>query len=147
VAFIEKFVVVPKGDGARRHMKVPPWQQELISGVFDPPRPRLGLWSLPRSSGKSSLAVALGLYGLHGDDVEGAHEVVVAADERQAGIVFRIAARMTELTEPPPGSTRPPAPPRPPGPELRRAATPPEPALATCLPACAGSACPRAQSA
>jgi hypothetical protein len=40
----------------------------------------------------------LGLYGLHGDDVEGAH--VVVADERQAGIVFRTAVRMTELSEP-----------------------------------------------
>jgi phage terminase large subunit-like protein len=100
VAFIEKFVVVPKGEGARRHLRVRRWQRELIAGVFDPPRPRLGLWSLPRGNGKSSLAAALGLYGLHGDDVEGAHVVVVAADERQAGIVFRTAVRMTELSEP-----------------------------------------------
>jgi phage terminase large subunit-like protein len=100
VAFIEKFVVVPKGEGARRHMKVRPWQRELIGGMFDSPRPRLGLWSLPRGNGKSSLAAALGLYGLHGDDVEAANVMVVAADERQAGIVFRTAVRMTELSEP-----------------------------------------------
>ena len=59
----------PKADKAN---EVRPWQAELIGGVFDEPRPRLGLWSLPRGNGKSTLAAALGLYGLHGDDVEGA---------------------------------------------------------------------------
>jgi phage terminase large subunit-like protein len=100
VSFVERFVVAPKGAGARRRLRIRPWQAELIAGVFDPPRPRLGMWSLPRGNGKSTLAAALGLYGLHGDDVEGASVVVVASDERQAGIVFRTAVRMTELSEP-----------------------------------------------
>jgi phage terminase large subunit-like protein len=43
---------------------------------------------MPRGNGKSALAAALGLYGLLGDGVEGASVVVVAADERQARIVF-----------------------------------------------------------
>jgi hypothetical protein len=65
-----------------------------------PAETQLGLWSQPRGNGKSSLAASLGLDGFHGDDVEGAHVVVVAADERQARIVFRTAVRITELSEP-----------------------------------------------
>jgi phage terminase large subunit-like protein len=73
------------------------WQADLIGGVFEDPRPRQALWALPRGNGKSTLAAALGLYGLYGDGVEGASVIVVAADERQARIVFSTAVRMVEL--------------------------------------------------
>jgi phage terminase large subunit-like protein len=53
---------------------------------------------LPRGQGKSSLTAALGGYDLMLGD-EGASIVVVATDERQAGIVFRAARRMVELHE------------------------------------------------
>jgi len=82
VAFIEKFIRVPKGKGARKPLRVRPWQRELICGVFDRPRPRAALWSMPRGNGKSALA-PLGLYGLLGHGMEGASVVVVAAKERQ----------------------------------------------------------------
>lgn len=98
-AWIEQFVVVPKGEGARQPLKLQPWQHGLIKSAFDNPRPRLGLWSIPRGNGKSSLAAAIALYGLHGDNVEGASVCVVAKDERQAGIIFRTAVRMTELNK------------------------------------------------
>lgn len=58
---------------------------------------RLGLWSIPRGNGKSTLAAALGLYALHGDGVMGASVCVVAKDERQASLIFNTARRMTEL--------------------------------------------------
>ncbi|WP_019874172.1 terminase TerL endonuclease subunit [Sporichthya polymorpha] len=96
-AWIEQFVVVPKGAGAGKPMSLRPWQRDLISSAFDEPRPRLGLWSLPRGQGKSSLAAALGLYATHGDGVMGAQVCVVARDERQASLIFRTAVRMTEL--------------------------------------------------
>jgi phage terminase large subunit-like protein len=97
VAFLERFIVIPKGAGARERMQVRPWQRELICGVFDDPRPRLALWSLPRGQGKSSMSAAIGLYGLHADGEEGASVVCIAADERQARLVFGTASRMTEL--------------------------------------------------
>jgi phage terminase large subunit-like protein len=99
VALVEQFVRVPKGKGARKPFRVRPWQRDLIAGVFEQPRPRMALWSLPRGNGKSALAATLGLYGLFGDDVEGA-SVVVARDERQARIVFGAAVLMCELSEP-----------------------------------------------
>ena len=97
VAFIERYVVVPKGTGARRRMRLRPWQRAIVHGVLDEPRPRQGLVSIPADNGKSTLAAALGLYGLLADGVEGAQVLVVASDERQAGIILRTAKRMVEL--------------------------------------------------
>jgi len=101
VAFLEKFIVMPKGTGARKRMKVRPYQRDRINDLYDrDPRPRMALWSMPRGQGKSGLASALGLYAIHADGVHDASVVVVAADERQAGIVFNTAVRMTELSKP-----------------------------------------------
>jgi phage terminase large subunit-like protein len=65
--------------------------------VLDEPRPRQGLVSIPAGNGKSTLAAAMGLYGLLADGVEGAQVLVVASDERQARIIFNTARRMVEL--------------------------------------------------
>ena len=97
IAFIERYVTVPKGTGARHRMKLRPWQREIIRGVLDEPRPRQALVAIPAGNGKSTLAAAIGLYGLLGDGVEGAQVLVVASDERQARIIFRTARRMVEL--------------------------------------------------
>jgi phage terminase large subunit-like protein len=97
IAFIEKYVFTPKGVGAKKRMVLRPWQQELIRSVYDDPRPRQALWSLPRANGKSTLAACLALYGLFADREEGASVLVVASDERQARLIFNIARRMIEL--------------------------------------------------
>jgi phage terminase large subunit-like protein len=51
---------------------------------------------LPRGQGKTSLTAILALYELLAG-AEGAQVVVVATDERQAGLCHRIASRMVEL--------------------------------------------------
>jgi phage terminase large subunit-like protein len=99
IAFVERYVRTPKGTGARRRMRLRPWQRAIVYGLLDEPRPRQGLVSIPAGNGKSTLAAALGLYGLLGDGVEGAQVLVVASDERQAGIIFRTARRMVELDD------------------------------------------------
>lgn len=97
--FTSTFVVTPKGTGARSPMRLRPWQIELVGSVLDAdPRPRTAGWMLPRGQGKSTLVAALGLYDLF-EGEEGASVVVAATDERQAGIVFKTAARMVELNE------------------------------------------------
>lgn len=99
-AFTRKFVMVPKGTGARRPMRLRDWQVQLVGSVLDAdPRPRTAGWMMPRGQGKSTLVAALGLYDLF-EGGEGASVVVAATDERQAGIVFNTAARMVELSEP-----------------------------------------------
>src|SRR5215207_4182775 len=101
IRFVERYITVPKGTGARKRMKLRGWQREIVGGVLDEPRPRQGLVSIPAGNGKSTLAAAIGLYGLLGDRVEGAQVLVVASDERQARIIFRTAKRMVELDKDP----------------------------------------------
>ena len=97
VAFVEGYLRTPKGTGARQPLRLRPWQVDIVRALFDDPRPRQGLVSIPRGNGKSTLAAALGLYGLFADGVEGAQVLCVASDERQARIVFNAARRMVEL--------------------------------------------------
>ena len=97
IAFVERFLHVPKGTGARKPLRLRDWQKDIILDLFDDPRPRQGLLSIPRGNGKSTLAAALGLYGLFADGVEGAQVLCIASDERQAGIVFNAARRMVQL--------------------------------------------------
>lgn len=97
--FCETFVKVPKGTGALSPMKLRPWQRDLVGSVLDAdPRPRTAGWMLPRGQGKSTLMAAWGVYELF-EGGEGATVVVVAVDERQAGIVFNVARRMVELDD------------------------------------------------
>lgn len=68
------------------------WQLDIVSRVFDPvPRPRLAAVAMPRGNGKSSLAAAISVWLLMTG--RGASVDVVAVDERQAGLVFGMAAR------------------------------------------------------
>jgi phage terminase large subunit-like protein len=98
-AFCRKFIRVPKGTGALQPLALRGWQIDLCGTVLDAdPHPRIAGWCLPRGSGKSTLVAALGLYELLCGG-EGATVVVVAVDERQAGIVFGIARRMVELSD------------------------------------------------
>lgn len=98
-AFCERFVTVPSGKGARKPLRLRPWQVALIASVYDAdPRPRLAGWMLPRGQGKSTLVAAIGLYDLMLGE-EGSSVVVAATDERQAQIVFRTASRMVELND------------------------------------------------
>lgn len=98
-AFCEKFVRVPKGTGALSPLRLRDWQRDLVGSVEDAdPMPRTAGWMLPRGQGKSTLVAAYGLYRFFLGG-EGAVVVVVAVDERQAGIVFGIARRMVELND------------------------------------------------
>lgn len=97
--FAEKFIRVPKGTNARRVLRLRDWQRDLIGSVEDAEvTPRTAGWMLPRGQGKSTLVAAYGLYRFF-EGGEGSVVVVVAVDERQAGIVFNIARRMVELNE------------------------------------------------
>ena len=95
--FASDYVRVPRGHGVRKPLRLRPWQRALISSTWDArPRPRLAGWMLPRGQGKTRLTAVLALYELL-TGPEGAQVVVVATDERQAGLCHRVASRMVEL--------------------------------------------------
>jgi phage terminase large subunit-like protein len=95
--FAADYIRVPRGHGVRRPLRLRPWQRALIAATWDQrPQPRLAGWMLPRGQGKTSLTAVLAVYELLAG-AEGAQVVVVATDERQAGLTFRIAVRMVEL--------------------------------------------------
>lgn len=97
VKFVDKFILTPKGTGARGTLRLRDWQVDIAADVLDSNARTVGLM-LPRGSGKTTLIAAIGLYAFYqwGD---GANVVVFAVDERQAGLAFSAARRMVELEE------------------------------------------------
>jgi phage terminase large subunit-like protein len=96
IRFVEGYLRVPKGVGARRRAKLRPWQRAIIRGALAP-GVRQGLLTMPRGNGKTTLAAFLATYGLFADNVEGAQVLTVASDHRQAAIIFNTCRRMIEL--------------------------------------------------
>lgn len=95
LAFIERYVRVPRGVGAREPLRLRPWQVDLVRQVLAP-GVRQAVVSIPRGNGKSSIAAALGVAHLFAGP-EGAEVAIVATDQRQAGQVLGMARRMIEL--------------------------------------------------
>lgn len=96
--FCKQFLVVTSGSDALCPLVIRSWQRDLAASVWDAdPMPRIAGWCLPRGQGKSSLCAALGLWELFTGG-EAATVIVVAVDERQAQIVYSIAARMVALS-------------------------------------------------
>jgi phage terminase large subunit-like protein len=97
IRWIESFIVVPRGIGARKPMKLHRFQRDIIEGVFGDPQVRSALVSMPRGNAKTTTSAALALWALmdsHDDDPE---VLCVASDERTAGILLDTARRMVEL--------------------------------------------------
>lgn len=93
--FIREFVVVPKGKGALKPLRLRRWQTEIVDGAFGKAI-RTALVSLPRANGKTALAAALAVAELWVGPPS-AEVIVVATDQRQANIALRMAKRMIEL--------------------------------------------------
>ncbi|SII79754.1 phage terminase [Mycobacteroides abscessus subsp. bolletii] len=95
LAFISKYLVVPKGVGAGKPVQLRGFQTEIITGAYAPGI-RTGLVSVARANGKTGLAAMLAVTELFAGDAS-AEVLVVASDQRQANITLRMARRMIEL--------------------------------------------------
>lgn len=95
LAFIAEYLVVPKGVGAGRPVRLRQFQTEIITGAFGPGI-RTGLVSVARANGKTGLAAMLAVAELFVGPPS-AEVLVVASDQRQANITLRMAKRMIEL--------------------------------------------------
>lgn len=95
--FCEKFLRVPKGTGAKSVFRLRDFQRDMVRDVLDSGARTVG-FMLPRGTGKTTLNAAIALYALYTFG-EGANVVIVAVDERQAGLAFTAARRMVETSE------------------------------------------------
>ena len=93
--FIREFLVVPRGHGAKKPVKLREFQTEILRGAFAP-GVRTALVSLPRGNGKTAFAAMLGLAEMFVGPPS-AEVLVVATDQRQANITMNLARRMVEL--------------------------------------------------
>jgi phage terminase large subunit-like protein len=96
--FIERFCRLTKGRGAGSLVKLRPWQREIVRGALST-GVRQAYVSMARKNGKTTLGACLALFGLCGDDEQGAEVYCVAGDEKQARLTFSIATRMVQLDE------------------------------------------------
>lgn len=95
IKFIETFLVVPKGHGAGKLVKLRQFQKQIIIDSYAPGI-RTGLVSMPRGNGKSGLAAMMGLAEMFLGPMS-PEVFIVAADLRQAKIIFNLAKRMVQL--------------------------------------------------
>jgi phage terminase large subunit-like protein len=100
--FIEEYCRHVQGPLSGQPFRLAPWQRRLARRLFgqrtaDGRRQYRFLWlEVPRKSGKSTFAAALGLYMLIVDPEPTADIVIAAATVEQAAAVFDIARRMVE---------------------------------------------------
>lgn len=94
--FAEKFLMVPKGKGVGRPMKLRPWQVEMADTLY-PDAVKMAVWVIPRGNGKSGIAAAVALHHVFMSGIESARCIIVAQDERRASTLLDSAKRMVEL--------------------------------------------------
>ena len=97
-AFCKRYLVTPKGAGAKHPMRLREWQASMVSTLLDEER-HMVVWCLPRGQGKSTLTAALALHHVFMSGIEGARAVIVAQDERSATRMLTTAARMVSLND------------------------------------------------
>ncbi|MGV0746399.1 terminase [Mycolicibacterium sp. XJ870] len=97
--FVSEYLIVPKGNGVNKPMRLRNWQVEMMRPFLDPdPRPVIGAIMGPRGLGKTGLFAALGLYELFcGPD--GNEIPIVGVDESMAGRLLQPAKDMVLLNE------------------------------------------------
>ena len=97
IRWIERFIIVPKGFGSRKPMKLANFQKQMIREIFSDTVVRSAVASLPRGQGKTSLSAALALFALFDESVDDPEVLAVASDERTAEILLNTCKRMCEL--------------------------------------------------
>lgn len=100
IGFIQELCTHAKGVWAGERFKLQPWQYAVVANLYGWIRPdgtrryrECGIW-VPRKNGKTELAAPLGLYHLLADGEPTPEVVSIAADRKQAKLVFDRAKSM-----------------------------------------------------
>ncbi|MBK8196991.1 MAG: terminase large subunit [Acidobacteria bacterium] len=100
VRWIETFCRHRKGEWAGKPLKLAPWQRRIIRQLFgwfgaDGLRKHRTAWiEVPRKNGKSTLASAIALFLMVGDNEPAAEIYSIAGSEKQAKLVYNDAVAM-----------------------------------------------------
>ena len=96
--WIESHCRVPEGKLVGKHVKLAPFQREIICGVYDSPT-RRAIISFGRKNAKTTLAAFLLLLHLCGPEAKPNSQLFSAAQSReQAGILFNLAAKVVRMS-------------------------------------------------
>lgn len=97
IQFIERYLKVPKGRGANKPVHLMEFQKDIIKTMYGS-GVHMGVVSLPRGNGKTSLAAMLALAELFIGQAS-PEVLVVAPTLRQATITLKTASQMAESSE------------------------------------------------
>lgn len=97
IQFIEHYLKVPKGAGANKPVHLMDFQKDIIRTMYGE-GVHMGVVSLPRGNGKTSLAAMLALAELFISQAS-PEILVVAPTLRQASITLKTASQMAENSE------------------------------------------------
>jgi phage terminase large subunit-like protein len=98
--FIEAFCRVPEGKLVGQPLKLMKFQRNFILKVYDNPKgTSRGYLSIGRKNGKSALIASILLAHLVGPEAKQNSQIISGARSRkQAGIIFKLAEKMTRLS-------------------------------------------------
>src|SRR5262245_35785408 len=100
IRWIEKYCRVPEGKDVGKPVKMRPWQQKLLSQIYDNPHgTRRAIVCFGRKNGKSSLSAFLLLLHLCGREAKHNSQLYSAAQSRdQAALIFGLAAKVVRMS-------------------------------------------------
>lgn len=94
--FAKRYLVVPRGKGARSPFKVRPWQVDMARPLHESGK-KINVWVMGRGNGKSGLTAAIALHHVFTWG-EGARCLIVAQNDQSARRLLATARRMVELS-------------------------------------------------
>lgn len=98
IAFIHRFCRVPEGRHVGKPIKLLPFQMDFIRAVYGNRKVRRAYLSIARKNGKSALIACLVLVHLVGPEaVQNSQIVCGARSQKQAGIIYKLAAKMVAM--------------------------------------------------
>ncbi len=100
IQFIERYCIVPEGAKVGQPLKLIPFQKRFIKTIYDNTQGTTKAYlSIARKNGKTALIAALVLVHLVGPEAKQNTQIVSGAMSReQASIVFKLAAKMVQLS-------------------------------------------------
>lgn len=99
IAFIEEYLHIPEGMHVGKPVVLREWQKDIIRQIYDG-YTRTAIISFARKNAKTALSAMLLLVHLAGPEARTNSDIYSTARSRdQAGIVFRLAAKMVRMSK------------------------------------------------